>query len=101
MASDNVGRLAPAAETPRPDNQSGVSPISVDVFDTTFRSFVVVDFDVAVVVTIAMLLESNKCFFAISTDTSLHELSSKPFSRRRPLLLASRRLLPVTVRQLG
>jgi hypothetical protein len=80
MESDNGGRLAPGAETPRPDDQSGVSPISVDVFDTTFRSLVVVDFDVVVVVvTIAMLLESNKCFFAISTDTSLRAVVVEAF----------------------
>jgi hypothetical protein len=48
-----------------------MSPLSVDVFDTIFRKAVVVYTNV-VLVRIAQLLESNKCFFAIATDNNLH-----------------------------
>jgi hypothetical protein len=50
-----------------------MSPLSVDVFDTMFRKAVFVNIDV-VLVRIARLLESNKCFFAIATG----KCSEKP-----------------------
>jgi hypothetical protein len=73
MAGDTGGRSAQAAKRRRPDGQNGMSPLSVDVFDTMFRKAVVVNIDL-VLVRIAQLLESNKCFFAIATDNSLHAL---------------------------
>jgi hypothetical protein len=71
MAGDTGDRLAQAAKRRMPDGQNGMSPLSVVVFDTMFRKAVVVNIDV-VLVRIAKLLESNKCFFAIATDNNLH-----------------------------
>ena len=71
MAGVTGGRLAQAAKRRRPDGPNGMLPLSVAVFDTIFRKAVVVNIDV-VLVRIAQLLESNKCFFAIATDNNLH-----------------------------
>jgi hypothetical protein len=71
MAGDTGGRLAQAAKRRRPDGQNGLSHLSVAVFDTILRKADVVNTDV-VLVRIAQLLESNKCFFVITTYKSLH-----------------------------
>jgi hypothetical protein len=68
------------------------------MFDTTFRSAAVIDFDVIVVIKIASILESNNCFIAIATYISQRVavvdafLPAGTFARQRLLAETVRRL---------